>query len=161
MPLKIFSTPTDPAKTHSLSDTLNLTNPRNNNLSESSEDKESSTTGKSIHIDLSDYGLKKSRNENKNQDIDDSDLPNEIKNSLKAIRELKALLKQKTMELQQLMANKSLSGERRDIKAQQLQMEIASINAALLSTMTTLVDTFKEAGLSPEQTASFAQLLMV
>ena len=170
MPLKNFSTSVGPANTRPSSQSLNINStsnnspannsPATNNPKQAAAAQESSAAGKSIHIDLSDYGLKKSRNENKNQDIDDSDLPHKIKNTLKAIRELKEILHKKTLELKQLMANKGLSEEQRDEKAHQLQTEIAMINSALLSTMNGLVDTLKEEGLSLEQTASFAQLLM-
>lgn len=165
MPLKIFSTSVGPANTRLSSQSLNINStstnsPATNNPKQAVAAQESSTAGKSIHIDLSDYGLKKSRHENKNQDIDDSDLPHKIKNTLKAIRELKEMLHKKTLELKQLMANKGLSEEQRDEKAHQLQTEIAMINSALLSTMNGLVDTLKEEGLSLEQTASFAKLLM-
>lgn len=165
MPLKIFSTSVGPANTRPLSQSLNINNPTTNNLATNNpkqavEAQENSTAGKSIHIDLSDYGLKKSRHENKNQDIDDSDLPPKIKNTLKAIRELKEMLHKKTLELQQLMANKGLSEKQRDDKAHQLQTEITLINSTLLSTMNGLVDTLKKANLSLEQSASFAQLLM-
>lgn len=162
MSLKISATAINPTNTNQF--TRSLVNASNSNQASasanSSEEQQSEAVGKGTYLYLSEDGLQMSRNENKNQDIDDSDLPNEIKDLLRAIRELKELLRERTLELKQLMANKSLTEEQRDLKAQQLQIEIAALNSTLLTTMGNLVDAQKEAGLSLEQSATFARLLL-
>jgi len=85
----------------------------------------------SIYLNISEQGKAKAREAEKNKDIDESDLPEEIKNLLKWIREIKAQIAEKKAELQQAMQNNTLSDDERAAKVQQLQGELSSLQGAL------------------------------
>ncbi len=112
-----------------------------------------------VRIHISPAALEQAQASNPNQDIEDSDLPDTIKDLLKMIRQIKAQLLERTQALQQLMADTSLSDEERQLQAQQLQGEITALNGALSAAMAQLVKTMKDAKLSDEQASQAAALL--
>ncbi len=120
-------------------------------------ERQESATGVVLH--LSPAGIKQAQASQKNQDIDDSDLPDTIKDLLKMIRELKAKVQERTQALQQLMADTSLSDEERSLQTQQLQAEIATLSGALATAMGQLTKAIKEANLSDTQASEVAKLL--
>lgn len=96
----------------------------------------------------------------KNGDIDDSDLPNEIKQTLKLIRELKAQIAAKQQALKELATDQSLSPEARRLKAEALQGELSSLSAALTGANVTLLSLTRDAGLSQEQVIEVGALAL-
>lgn len=121
-------------------------------------ERQESAAGVVLHI--SPAGTRQARASQKNQDIDDSDLPDTIKDLLKMIRELKAQLQERTQTLQQLMADTSLSDEERSQQAQQLQAEVTALSGALATAMGQLTKAIKEANLSDTQASEVAKLLV-
>lgn len=95
-----------------------------------------------------------------NGDIDDSDLPLGIKNTLKQIRELKKQLKEKMEELQRTMSDQTLTSRQRAAKVQQLQAEIGAINTALTAAMKALSEALQSSGVTPDQQQTAAKLSM-
>ena len=100
----------------------------------------------SIHLDLSPVARgiasasEKAGNtqEAKNTKIDESDLPQEIKELLKRIVEYREKLKEKQQELEEVMRDKSLNDEQRQAKLDALQQEISSLNNSLQEAMSQL-----------------------
>ncbi|WP_232285967.1 hypothetical protein [Pseudomonas fulva] len=111
-------------------------------------------------MSLSAVGLARSKEaENKNSDIDESNLPDEIKQLLKMIRELKAQLAQKMAELQALMAQGDMEDDAQQAKVRALQTEVGSLNGALSSANAQLVKVMRDQKLTSEQSASVGALL--
>lgn len=87
---------------------------------------------KSLEVSLSPEATKKAAEEKKrNADIDASPLPDGIKDSLKAIREIQQKIAEKLEELTKLASDKSLNAETREKRNKQLQIEISSLTSAL------------------------------
>lgn len=122
-------------------------------------DTEGQESAAGVILHISPAGIKQAQASQKNQDIDDSDLPDTIKDLLKMIRELKAKVQERTQALQQLMADTSLSDEERSLQTQQLQAEIATLSGALATAMGQLTKAIKEADLSDTQASEVAKLL--
>jgi len=103
-------------------------------------------TNTSVHLDLSPVARgiasasEKAGNtqEVKNTKIDESDLPQEIKELLKRIVEYREKLKEKQQELEGVMRDKSLNDEQRQAKLDALQQEISSLNNSLQEAMSQL-----------------------
>jgi len=113
-----------------------------------------------VKVSLSAVGLARSKEaENKNADIDESNLPDEIKQLLKMIRELKAQLAEKMAELQALMAQGDMEDEAQKAKVQALQTEVGSISSALSSANAQLVKMMRDQKLTSEQSATVASLM--
>ncbi|WP_256205937.1 MULTISPECIES: hypothetical protein [unclassified Pseudomonas] len=111
-------------------------------------------------MSLSAVGLARSKEaENKNADIDESNLPDEIKQLLKMIRELKAQLAQKMAELQALMAQGDMEDDAQQAKVRALQTEVGSISSALSSANAQLVKVMRDQKLTSEQSATVASLM--
>ncbi|WP_225609542.1 hypothetical protein [Pseudomonas sp. PDM11] len=113
-----------------------------------------------VKVSLSAVGLARSKEaENKNADIDESNLPDEIKQLLKMIRELKAQLAEKMAELQALMAQGYMEDDAQQAKVRALQTEVGSLNGALSSANAQLVKVMRGQKLTSEQSASVGALL--
>lgn len=76
-----------------------------------------------------------STQEAKNAKIDESDFPKEIKELLKRIVEYREKLKEKELELEDVMRDQSLNDEQRQTKLDALQQEISSLNNSLQEAM--------------------------
>lgn len=113
------------------------------------------------HVDLSDTGriLSKST-QSKNADIDNSDLPDIIKDALKRIREIRAELEKKLQELNAAMSDKQLSEDQRKARIQGLQSEVASLSAALMDASAALTKLVNDSAMTPEQAVAVGQFLM-
>ncbi len=121
---------------------------------------EEKSTEPGVKVSLSAVGLARSKEaENKNADIDDSNLPDEIKQLLKMIRELKAQLAQKMAELQALMAQGDMEDDAQQAKVRALQTEVGSISSALSSANAQLVKVMRDQKLTSEQSATVASLM--
>ncbi|MBD9484232.1 hypothetical protein IB229_14700 [Pseudomonas sp. PDM14] len=125
--------------------------PAARNAADSVESGENTVTGsvqEGVRVTLSELG--RARSTEKNKDIDDSDLPDTVKDLLKMIRSLKQQLAAKQAELDALMAAQNLDDSRRT-KTEALQTEINSLQSALTGANASLIKAMRDAGLSPEQ----------
>ncbi|MEK1943851.1 MAG: hypothetical protein AAAB16_26035 [Pseudomonas sp.] len=113
-----------------------------------------------IKVTLSEQAQKISSNAKDNKDIDESSLPDSVKQALKMLRELRQQLAEKQAELQALMADQGLSEEERMQKAQGLQSEIASLNGAISTANGALLQAVRDAALSPDQMQEMSSLMM-
>ncbi|AQU81253.1 MULTISPECIES: hypothetical protein [unclassified Halomonas] len=105
----------------------------------------SGTSGSSagIHVDLSPLAKgivfssekAESSQETKKANIEDSNLPQEIKELLKRIVEYREKISEKQQELEDAMRDQSLSDEQRQAKLSALQKEMSSLNSALQEAM--------------------------
>ncbi|PZE14261.1 hypothetical protein DMX10_06935 [Pseudomonas sp. 57B-090624] len=114
-----------------------------------------------MRVSLSEAGKAQASDEaKKNQDIDESSLPDSIKQILKMIRKLKEDLREKMAELQSVATDQGLDDETRMQRMEGLQSEVASLNGAISQATASLMKAMREAGLSGEQMLEAAQLLM-
>ncbi|HEX5843029.1 MAG TPA: hypothetical protein VFY62_11150 [Pseudomonas sp.] len=113
-----------------------------------------------LRVSLSDLARGMSAKASSNQDIDDSDLPESIKQLLKMIRELKAQIADKRAEVEALMAAQGLSPEAKRLKLEALQTELATLSGALASANANLLKLMHENNLSSGQMQSAASLAM-
>lgn len=114
----------------------------------------------SLRVSLSELGKARSAAAEKNRDIDESSLPDVLKDILKMIRELKAQIEAKKAELKEVMQDQSLDPEAKRIKIEVLQGELASLQGALSSANATLIKTMREQNLSDQQMQEVATLIM-
>lgn len=127
---------------------------------EAGAEAEKSTPATGVQVTLSDVGLKMAAGgaqKTSNSDIDESSLPDNVKNLLKMIRKLQQQLAEKRAELQAVMADKRLSPEQLQARIGALQSEIASLSAGLISANGSLVKALKD--LSGDQALEVAKLL--
>lgn len=113
-----------------------------------------------IKVTLSEQSQKISEAAKDNKDIDGSSLPDNIKQILKMIRELRQQLAEKQAELQALMADQSLSEEERMQKAQGLQGEISTLNGAISTANGELIKAIHDANMTPDQLQEMSTLMM-
>lgn len=111
-----------------------------------------------IRVSLSEAGSTQSKQATKNQDIDDSDLPESIKNTLKMIRQLRAELAAKRAELNALLAKAPTAESQRQADA--VSSEIAGLHGAISSANASLVSQMRQQSLSNEQLMSVAALMV-
>lgn len=111
-----------------------------------------------IRVTLSEQGRAASEAARKNSDIEESNLPDAIKDLLKRIRELKAQLAERQAELRAVMTDGSLDDEARQVKADALRTEIASLSSALSGANAQLIKQMREQNLTSEQMQSIATL---
>ena len=114
----------------------------------------------SLRVSLSEQGMARSAAAQKNRDIDESSLPDVVKDLLKRIRELKAQIEAKRNELKEVMQDQSLDPEAKRIKIETLQGELASLQGALSSANATLIKTLREQDLSDQQMQEVTSLVM-
>lgn len=114
-----------------------------------------------LRVSLSELGksLSANKNETNNKDIDESGLPDSIKDLLKMIRKLKAEIAAKQAELKELMADQSMDPETKRAKVEALQTQLASLNSALSSANANLTKQMHDQGLSKEQAQTAATLV--
>lgn len=114
--------------------------------------------GGGIRVSLSEAGSAQSKQATKNQDIDDSNLPDSIKNTLKMIRQLRAQLASKQAQLSALLAKPPTRDSQRE--ANVVSSEIASLHGAISSANASLVSQMRQQNLSSEQLMSVATLMV-
>jgi hypothetical protein len=140
-----------------LSNRLSIALQRRNAAADSShEDGQALRDG--LRVSLSALGKVHSAAEQKNRDIDESSLPDTIKQVLRMIRALKAQIVQKKVELTALMADQGLDADTRRMRIEALQGELASLPGALSSASAMLLKTVREQGLSAQQMQEVATL---
>ena len=146
-----------------LSTRMNLTLQRRNAPAEGivqSNESDSQALRDSLRVSLSEMGKARSAAADKNRDIDESSLPDVLKDLLKMIRELKAQIEAKKAELKEVMSDQSLDPDAKRIKVEMLQGELASLQGALSSANATLIKTMREQNLSDQQMQEVATLVM-
>jgi hypothetical protein len=114
-------------------------------------EKDSSKNPVGIHVDLSPLGLQKSKKAERDKDIDESELPDNVKQGLKAIRDKQEELEKKQKELQQLMSNSSMPPEEKQEKVKALQAEISTLSRGLVDSKNNLVSSMQDQGLTEQQ----------
>lgn len=114
-----------------------------------------------LRVSLSELGKSMSAKSDKNEDIDNSDLPKAIKGQLlKMIRELRAQIVEKQAQIEAVMSDQRLDAEGKRQQLEGLQTELASLNSALTAANANLIKLMRENGLSNEQMQSAATLAM-
>ncbi|MCA1931354.1 hypothetical protein [Rheinheimera sp.] len=117
----------------------------------SNQEKDNSKAQLGIHVDLSPLGLQKSKNAERDKDIDESELPDNVKQALKAIRDKQEELEKKQQELQQLMSNSAMPAEEKQEKLKALQAEISTLSRGLLDSKNNLISSMQDQGLTEQQ----------
>ena len=95
--------------------------------------------------------LEKSKKAERDKDIDESELPDNVKQALKAIRDKQEELEEKQKELQQLMSNSSMPPEEKQEKVEALQAEVSSLSRGLVDSKNNLVSSMQDQGLTEQQ----------
>lgn len=113
-----------------------------------------------IRVTLSELGKSKSEASQKNQDIDDSNLPDLIKQMLKLIRDLKLQIDQKMLELQAVSGDKGMTSDEQQLRMQALQSELATLNGALSSAYGSLTKAMRDMQLSSADMQTAMELLL-
>lgn len=93
------------------------------------------------------------------KDVDESDLPDLIKQLLKHIRELKLQVTALQQEMAELARQPGLSDEDRAAQMDLLRTELSSLSAALTSAYGALSKAMQQQGLSDEQRTSVLALM--
>ncbi|WP_035585253.1 MULTISPECIES: hypothetical protein [unclassified Halomonas] len=122
----------------------------------------------SIHLDLSPVARgiasasEKAGNtqEAKNTKIDESDLPQEVKELLKRVAEYREKLREKQQELEDVMRDQSLNDEQRQAKLDALQQEISSLNNSLQEAMSQLSKLVTQMDLDDDAVVGMMSLAM-
>ena len=111
-----------------------------------------------LRVTLSELG--KARAAAKNDDIDEAELPDNIKEILKMIRALRQQIAEKKAELQALATDTTLNPELRQARIEALQGELTSLQAALSGAQASLVAALKDKRLSDDQRMQASSLAM-
>lgn len=113
-----------------------------------------------IRVTLSELGKSKSAASQKNQDIDDSTLPDLIKQMLKLIRDLKLQIEQKMVELEAVTGSRGMSSDEQQVRMQALQSELATLNGALSGAYASLAEAMRDMQLSSADMQTAMELVM-
>jgi hypothetical protein len=111
-----------------------------------------------LRVSLSELG--KVRATEQHDDIDEADLPDNIKEILKLIRALRQQIAEKQAELQALMAETGMDPQVRQMRVEALRGELSSLQGALSTTQASLVEALKDKRLSNDQRMQAASLAM-
>lgn len=111
-----------------------------------------------LRVTLSELG--KARSAAKNDDIDEAELPDDIKEILKMIRALRQQIAEKKAELQALAAEAGMDPELKQARVDALQTELASLQGALSSAQANLAAALKDQRLSDDQRMQASSLAM-
>ncbi len=96
----------------------------------------------------------------RDKDIDDSSLPDGVKDLLKRIRDLKEQIQQKLLELQRIQASNTGSEAEKKQELERVQSELNSLNGALTSAHSMLNKVMDDIELGGESRVEVANLLM-
>lgn len=106
-------------------------------------------TATGIQVSISPEARKKAEEvKQRNADIDASNLPDGIKDSLKAIREIEQKIADKLKELTDLVSDKTLNPGQKDAHSKQLQLEVSALRSGLSSAVSELNKAMSAQGLS-------------
>ena len=112
----------------------------------------------SVKVSLSERA-EKAEQSSRNQDIDDSDLPEVIKRLLKHIRDLKQQIAEVQQQISELARQQDLSDEERSLLMDGLRSQLASLSSALSTAYASLTKATKQQALNDEQRSSMLKLL--
>lgn len=110
-----------------------------------------------VRVSLSELG--RTRATQRNDDIEQSSLPDGIKELLKLIRALKAQIAERQAEREAIAVDQGLDEETRLQRLEALRGELASLQGALASANLNLAKAIRDAGLSDEQSLEVGKLL--
>ncbi len=119
-----------------------------------------------IKVSLSSLGKglsltsQQAKKQERDKDIDDSSLPDGIKDILKRIRDLKEQIQQKLMELQRIQASDKGSEAEKKQELERVQAELTSLNGALSSAHAMLNKIMDDIELGGDARMEVADLLM-
>ncbi|AIS12994.1 hypothetical protein JM49_15410 [Pseudomonas chlororaphis subsp. aurantiaca] len=101
---------------------------------EPSVDEAQAAPQESVRVSLSEEGkAKAAKEQDKYADIDASNLPDNVKKLLKAIREIQEKIEEKMQELDAVKNDPSLSEKERQAKTQVIQVELSILSNQLTS----------------------------
>ncbi|AJO78579.1 hypothetical protein [Pseudomonas sp. MRSN 12121] len=101
---------------------------------EPSVDEAQAAPQESVRVSLSEEGkAKAAKEQDKYADIDASNLPDNVKKLLKAIREIQEKIEEKMQELDAVKNDPSLSEKERQAKTQVIQVELSVLSNQLTS----------------------------
>lgn len=109
-----------------------------------------------LRVSLSELG--QARASAKNEDIDEAELPDNIKEILKLIRALRQQIAEKQAALQALLAQTGMDADARQMHADALHSELISLQAALSGAQASLVNALRDKRLSDDQCLQAASL---
>ena len=117
------------------------------------------TTIPGVYVSLSELGKTNAKQAEQNKDIDDSNLPDTIKQILKTIRDLKQQIADKQAEIDKATQD-GLQSEQQREKLKLLQTELGMLNSALGSAQQSLNKAMQQQDLSDEQIQTALALML-
>ena len=112
-----------------------------------------------VYVSLSEQGKTNAKQAEQNKDIDDSNLPDIIKQILKTIRDLKQQIADKQAEIDKAKQD-GLQSEQQQEKLKLLQTELSMLNSALGSAQRSLNKAMQQQELSDEQIQTALSLML-
>jgi len=97
---------------------------------------------------------------NRDQDIDDSELPDAVKNLLRMIRDLRERLAELARELRAVQADEGMDPEVKRARLLQIRAQMGALNGALVSATQKLSGLMREMKLDKAQQMTAAQLAL-
>lgn len=96
----------------------------------------------------------------RNQSIDDSELPDSVKNLLRMIRELRERLAKLSQELQEVQADRTMNPDVKRTRLLQIQAQMSAMNGAILMATRKLASLMRDLKLDKEQQMSAGMLAL-
>ncbi|QDQ88068.1 hypothetical protein FMZ60_11060 [Alcaligenaceae bacterium SJ-26] len=96
---------------------------------------------------------------NNNDDVDSSNLPDEVKQMLKMIREIKARLREQQEKLAEVMADQTLGDDERKARMAAIQATMGALSGALVSATATLNKLMNSMSLNDTQKTEVMKLM--
>ncbi len=96
----------------------------------------------------------------RHQDIDDSDLPDAVKNLLRMIRDLRERLAELARELQAVQTDEGMDPELRRARLLRIRAQMGTLNGALVAATQKLSSLMREMKLDKSQQMTAAQLAL-
>ncbi|MGP9800531.1 hypothetical protein [Rheinheimera sp. NSM] len=112
-----------------------------------------------VYVSLSELGKTNAKQAEQNKDIDDSNLPDTIKQILKNIRDLKQQIADKQAEIDKA-SQEGLQSEQQREKLKLLQTELGMLNSALAGAQQSLNKALQQQDLSDEQIQTALSLML-
>ncbi len=119
-----------------------------------------SAPSEGIKVDLSLKGLEAASKQQADADIDESGLPESVRQLLKMIRKLQRELAEANRQLQALMRDRSLDPVEMQRKTAALQARVSALSASLNTVNFGLVRAMSQADLTPDQVGKAMKLLV-
>lgn len=113
-----------------------------------------------VRLTLSELGRRLSASAASNEDIDNSDLPQAIRDLLKMIRELRQQIAEVKVEIEALMSCLDLEPDSRQRQLETLRDELGALNRALTAANANLLRLMKDNQLSDSQMMTAATLAL-